>query len=333
MINGVVLKAMRGGARAKATDGGGGGGGGGDPGGIGCGALSEAGRTAVRKAYEAHAKALMGCAKLHPNLWFAKPFDAKKLPGYAQEVPEPLDFKTIGVRAARYESVLEFARDCRRVFANARAYHSKRQHFSLPPAPVDEAGWAEWTDTTMLAAEAAAESAAIVIAADLQEDAFSEALVELKEMLLRTALKAGVKGIATRRESEAMRIKELTSSTATLVVVPRPLHSHWMAQIKLHVDKRYVPSSAFWFDGDAGRNQSESSTIGQQGSWRDLPHATFLAGRLIVLVTNERLSREGTELGRESPLQQIHWRSVVIDEVSTFKNAKASIFRPFLSSS
>eukprot|EP00516_Mucochytrium_quahogii_P006075 CAMPEP_0203753102 /NCGR_PEP_ID=MMETSP0098-20131031/6920_1 /ASSEMBLY_ACC=CAM_ASM_000208 /TAXON_ID=96639 /ORGANISM=" , Strain NY0313808BC1" /LENGTH=1259 /DNA_ID=CAMNT_0050643553 /DNA_START=163 /DNA_END=3942 /DNA_ORIENTATION=+ len=110
----------------------------------------------------------------------------------------------------------------------------------------------------------------------------------------------------------------LLRSPATLVVVPKTLLSHWKNQVETHIDPKFFPPKLFYFDTDP-----KSS----------LPAAKDLAKYVAVFTTTSRLSREEGTLRKrkaESPLQQLHWLRVIMDEGHCLGACTQTLYGNFL---
>ena len=64
--------------------------------------------------------------KAHPNSWpFKEPVDSQYVQDYYQKIKEPMDLETLekGVESGKYKNKIEFEKDLRKIFNNAREYN------------------------------------------------------------------------------------------------------------------------------------------------------------------------------------------------------------------
>ena len=105
-----------------------------------------------------------------------------------------------------------------------------------------------------------------------------------------------------------------------MIVVPKPLVSHWREQISWHVARGALPGEVLVDPlGDFGDTGPDGATapLRRVGSLRDHYSASKLASASIVLTCCERLTHEQrltASGGGESVLAELKWVRLMCDE-------------------
>ncbi|CAM9220404.1 unnamed protein product, partial [Choristocarpus tenellus] len=101
-----------------------------------------------------------------------------------------------------------------------------------------------------------------------------------------------------RGQAEEDRVKRMIPSSGTLVVVPPPMLPHWQNQMCVHADTGESWLGKMFFDIRTDLPLPSSSELGSCG---------------VVVTTYQRLTNERPRLD-ESPLSNIYWLRIVLDE-------------------
>ncbi|CAM9223719.1 unnamed protein product, partial [Discosporangium mesarthrocarpum] len=208
---------------------------------------------------------------------------------YLEIVKVPLDLDTIARRISQrnkdgscyYQSLSDFAADVQLVFSNAILYHGPRADGLVSCFKGLGLGLGLGLGDCTSVRKAVPEVA--------------EMAAKMADML-GALLRAADRRRVDRGQAEVERVTNLTPSCATLVVVPPPMLPHWRNQLEMHVDP-----------GRLGQTFFDTKTD------LPLPPPSELASLGVLVTTYQRLTNERSRWD-SSPLSQIQWLRVVLDE-------------------
>ncbi|DBA80065.1 TPA: hypothetical protein ACH3X2_007554 [Trebouxia sp. C0005] len=101
-------------------------------------------------------------------------------------------------------------------------------------------------------------------------------------------------------------------SAATLLVLPPTLIPHWLHQIRVHLKPNTLRVAVL--AGDRSSADEAVAGVRYWGSGREWPLHELAWGHDLVITTFTRLSADWTHHPTTSPLKQVHWLRVILDE-------------------
>ncbi|KAL0050649.1 hypothetical protein WJX82_004168 [Trebouxia sp. C0006] len=101
-------------------------------------------------------------------------------------------------------------------------------------------------------------------------------------------------------------------SAATLLVLPPTLIPHWLNQIRVHLKPNTLRVAVL--AGDRGSADEAVDGVRYWGNGREWPLHELAWGHDLVITTFTRLSADWMHHPTTSPLKQVHWLRVILDE-------------------